>query len=270
MIIDITKCGYRRGYLPRGGVGVFHAFFPTANAAFRRDALRAAGGFDPRCATGEDIDLCIRVARADYELWFEPAARVTHFHRYTLRGLARQWFHYGYGHAYLFRKYGPRRRLEVFRYDRSETNANPFGIARVMSLPFPIAGMVFLSAYHALHLCLAIALLGFAAGSTVAGWAGLAGALVFAARYFGPRFDRTRFRRSLGLAGIRYLADSAYVLGGLLGGLGQGMLFLEATFRTEKRAGNPNRAAAPAAPRSDARPGLSPPESADAASVDAA
>lgn len=270
MIIDITKCGYRRGYLPRGGVGVFHAFFPTANAAFRRDALRAAGGFDPRCATGEDIDLCIRVARADYELWFEPAARVTHFHRYTLLGLARQWFHYGYGHAYLFRKYGPRWRLDFFRYDRSEESANPFGITRVLSLPFPVAGIVFLSAYHALHLCLAIALLGWAAGATGAAWAGLAGALLFAARYFSPRFDPTRPRRSLGLAGIRYLADSAYVLGGLLGGLGQGMLFLEATFRTEKRAGRPNRAPAPAARHSDARPGIPVPESVDTDSVDAA
>ena len=265
MIIDITKCGYRRGYLPREGVGVFHAFFPTANAAFRREALRAVGGFDTRCATGEDIDLCIRVARADYELWFEPTARVTHFHRFTLRGLARQWFDYGYGHAYLFLKHGARHRLEVFRYDRSETNETPFGIARVLSIPSPVPGMVFLSAYHALHLCLLVAVVGFGGGAAAVGWAGLVGAIVFAARYVGPRFDRGQPLRSVALAGIRYLADSAYVLGGVLGGLGQGMLFLEATFRTEKRTTARARTAAAGEPGGPGRPETSRGEASDAA-----
>ncbi len=246
MIIDITKCGYQRGYLPRQGIGAFHAFFPTANAAFRRQALQTVGGFDSRCATGEDIDLCIRIAQADYELWFEPTARVTHFHRYTLRGLARQWFQYGYGHAYLFRKHGAKHRVELYRYDRSETDGGPFGIARVLSIPFPIPGMIFLSSYHALHLGVIAALVAFGAGAHVVGWIALAAALLFAARYFGPRFNTGSPRRSLALAGIRYLADSAYVVGGVMGGITQRMIFLEATFRT--RRGAPPRPRAGRAP----------------------
>jgi hypothetical protein len=234
VIIDITKSGYRKGYLPREGVGVFHPFFATANAAFRRDALLEAGGFDPRCATGEDIDLSIRIAAAGRELWFEPSARVTHHHRSTLRGLLRQWFGYGLGHAYLFRKHSPRRRLELYRYDLSERNPSPFGIRRVASLPFPVHGMVFLSSYHGMHAGAGAAAAAFVAGWTAAGWIAAAAAAACAAWYFGIRFDPRRPVRSVALSGIRWLADAAYVLGGLLGGLREGVLYVEAT-RTRRR-----------------------------------
>ncbi|HTC24521.1 MAG TPA: glycosyltransferase family 2 protein [Gemmatimonadales bacterium] len=236
MIIDITKSGYRKGYLPRHGVGVFHPFFATANAAFRRSALEAVNGFDGRCATGEDIDLCIRVARADYELWFEPSAKVTHFHRSTLRGLLVQWFRYGYGHAYLFRKHGPARRLEFYRYDLSKTNDSPFGIARVLSLPSPVPGMVFLSSYHAMHLGLVGAVAAFAAGARALGWTALLGAAVAAAWYFAPGLDARHPFRSMARSALRYVSDGAYVLGGLLGGFSQGMIYLEAT-RTRRDRG---------------------------------
>jgi cellulose synthase/poly-beta-1,6-N-acetylglucosamine synthase-like glycosyltransferase len=239
MIIDITKSGYRKGYLPRHGVGVFHPFFATANAAFRKSALEAVKGFDGRCATGEDIDLCIRVARADYELWFEPAAKVTHFHRSTLRGLLVQWFRYGYGHAYLFRKHGPRHRLEFYRYDLSETNDSPFGISRVLSVASPVPGMVFLSSYHAMHLGLLVALAGFGTGARAVGWTGALGAAVAAAWYFAPRLDARRPLRSIALSAMRYVADAAYVTGGILGGLSQRMIYLEAT-RTRRDTGVPS------------------------------
>jgi hypothetical protein len=234
VIIDITKSGYRKGYLPREGVGVFHPFFATANAAFRRDALLEVGGFDPRCATGEDIDLSIRIAASGRELWFEPSARVTHHHRSTLRGLLRQWFGYGLGHAYLFRKHSPRRRLELYRYDLSAANPSPFGIRRVASLPSPVHGMVFLSSYHGMHAGAALAAGAFLGGWTAAGWLLTAGAAACAAWYFGIRFDPRRPARSVALSGIRWIADAAYVLGGLLGGLREGVLYLEAT-RTRRR-----------------------------------
>lgn len=234
MIIDISKSGYQKGYLPKSGIGVFHPFFATANAAFRRRALLETGGFDPGCPTGEDVDLSIRVARAGYELWFEPAARVTHFHRYTLRGLLSQWFHYGLGHAYLFKKHSRRKRLQLYRYDLSENNANPFGIRCVLDLPFPVHGMIFLSSFHVMHVALLVA-----AAAALAGAIALAGAagVVFvasAAWYFGIRFDPRTPWKSLAFSAIRYMADLAYVTGGALGGLREGVLYLEAT-RTRRR-----------------------------------
>lgn len=210
-------------------MGVFHPFFATANAAFRREALARSGGFDRRCATGEDIDLSIRLAATGWELWFEPSARVTHHHRSTLRGLLRQWFGYGLGHAYLFRKHSPRRRLELYRYDLSEGNPSPFGIRRVASLPFPVHGMVFLSSYHGMHAGALAAAGAFVLGAPTLGWIAAAAAAACAAWYFGIRFDLRRPARSVALSGIRWLADAAYVLGGLVGGLREGMLYVEAT-----------------------------------------
>ena len=234
MIIDITKSGYQRGYLPKTGTGVFHPFFATANAAFRREALLQAGGFDPRCKTGEDIDVSIRVARAGWELWFEPAARITHFHRHTLRGLLRQWFDYGFGHAYLFRKHGPRRRLELYRYDLGEGNESPFGVRRVVGVPSPVHGMVFLSSFHAMHAGLAAGGAALLLSQPVAAAVALAGAAAAGGWYFGIRFDPRRPLASLALSGVRYVADLAYVAGGFLGGLREGMLYVEAT-RTRRR-----------------------------------
>lgn len=268
MIIDITKSGYQQGYLPKGGIGVFHAFFPTANCAVRREAIErasgaagAAGGardeaqasaaaagaahrgeraaagaaFDTHCATGEDIDLSIRVARAGYELWFEPTAKVVHHHRHTLRGLLRQWFAYGLGHAYLYKKHSPRQRFEIFRYDLSPANTSPFGIRRIAALPSPARAMVFVTSFHVMHAAAAAAIVARVASAPAAlVWALAALAAGAAAWYFGIRFEPRHPLRSIAFSAIRYIADSAYVVGGLIGGIREGMIYVEAT-RTRRR-----------------------------------
>lgn len=51
------------------------------NMSFRRQAITAVGGFDPGfggTAFLEDADASTRVARAGWELWFEPDAAVRH------------------------------------------------------------------------------------------------------------------------------------------------------------------------------------------------
>jgi GT2 family glycosyltransferase len=52
-----------------------------ANMSLRRSVLDRIGGFDPNylgTALLEDADVSVRVSRAGYRLWFEPAARVVH------------------------------------------------------------------------------------------------------------------------------------------------------------------------------------------------
>lgn len=244
MIIDITKSGYQPGYLPKVGTGVFHPFFATANCAVRREAIAKAGAFDARCATGEDIDLSIRIARAGYEMWFEPTAKVVHHHRHTLRGLVRQWFAYGLGHAYLWKKHSRRARLEVFRYDLSDANPSPFGIRRILAAPFPAHAMVFVTRFHAMHLAIAGAIVAAIAGARGASIALAALALVAAGWYFGIRFDLRRPLRSAAFAAIRYVADSAYVLGGLIGGVREGMIYVEATRTRRATTSGPGGSAA--------------------------
>ncbi|HJX27414.1 MAG TPA: glycosyltransferase [Thermoanaerobaculia bacterium] len=67
-----------------------------ANMVFRREALEAAGGFDPALDVGTpargagDLDLFHRLLRSGAVLRYEPEARVRHHHRRDLAGLRQQ------------------------------------------------------------------------------------------------------------------------------------------------------------------------------------
>jgi len=95
-------------YGPRWG------FAKTANAAFRRSAFEAVGGFRDSIRTGEDADLTYRLRAAGWQLERREGAAVVHASRTTLAGLARQWLGFGSGGAWLDRRYPgsfPARRL---------------------------------------------------------------------------------------------------------------------------------------------------------------
>lgn len=62
---------------------------------FRRTALAAVGGFDPRFTRNQDAELNLRLARAGYVVWFEPSLAVSYRPRSTYRALASQYLQYG-------------------------------------------------------------------------------------------------------------------------------------------------------------------------------
>lgn len=65
-------------------------FAQTANAAYRRDAFVAAGGFDPDLVFGGDLDFSWRLQRCTgRRLAWAPDAIVRHRHRTTWSGLYR-------------------------------------------------------------------------------------------------------------------------------------------------------------------------------------
>lgn len=84
-----------------------------ANLAVRRDVVARLGGFAPRLGklrgtlrSGEDHDLCMRVARAGLKATYWPAARVTHFvpaERMRVRYFLEWFFWSGITHASLDR-----------------------------------------------------------------------------------------------------------------------------------------------------------------------
>ena len=229
MIIDITRCNSAPGYLPKATQGFFNPFFAGVNVAFRREALEAVGGYDLKCLTGEDVDISIRVSRAGWELWFEPAALVRHHDPRTFLGLLRQWYGYGWSSPYIYKKHVGRRRLQFYMPGHAADLSRPYGARCIADLPFPFYGMVFLSAYHLLHLALLALLIGALAHSAVTCLA--AGAVALSAGlYYGTiRFDWRHPLRSLGMFALRYAADTAFVTGALLGGIREGVLFLQAT-----------------------------------------
>ena len=76
------------------------------NMAFRRDALLALGGFDPRYrAAGDDVDICWRFQDAGHTIGFSPSAIVWHFRRNTVRAYLNQQRGYGKAEALVYAKH---------------------------------------------------------------------------------------------------------------------------------------------------------------------
>lgn len=93
-------------------------FGSGANIAFRAEAIRRLGGFDPtlgagtRARAGEDLDICIRLLHDGGRLAYEPGAIVWHRHPDTPARLREQVWGYGIGlGAMLFKQVvvGPKR-----------------------------------------------------------------------------------------------------------------------------------------------------------------
>ena len=79
---------------------------PGCNMAFRRDALRAIGGFNPiYLRAGDDVDVCWRLQERGWRIGFAPAALVWHRHRSSVRAYWRQQVGYGEGETWLALKH---------------------------------------------------------------------------------------------------------------------------------------------------------------------
>ena len=79
---------------------------PGCNMAFRRKALEAIGGFDPRFrVAGDDVDVCWRIQAAGMTLGYSPVALVWHHPRSTIRAYWRQQVGYGRAEALLEEKW---------------------------------------------------------------------------------------------------------------------------------------------------------------------
>jgi hypothetical protein len=82
---------------------------PGCNSLFRRDALLAIDGFDPRFrVAGDDVDVCWRLQDRGGTIAFAPAAVVLHHRRGSLMGYLRQQRGYGQAEAMLERKWPER------------------------------------------------------------------------------------------------------------------------------------------------------------------
>jgi succinoglycan biosynthesis protein ExoA len=73
--------------------------------AYRRDAVIAAGMFDPAMAYAEDDELHWRLVKRGGDILFAPALRQYNRPRATLHGLARQYWNYGRGRLRVLRKH---------------------------------------------------------------------------------------------------------------------------------------------------------------------
>ncbi len=79
---------------------------PGCNMAFRKDRLKAIGGFDPQFRrAGDDVDVCWRLQAQGWTLGFSAPAMVWHHRRNSIRAYLRQQIGYGDAEAMLERKW---------------------------------------------------------------------------------------------------------------------------------------------------------------------
>ncbi|MDD5155983.1 MAG: glycosyltransferase family 2 protein [Candidatus Omnitrophica bacterium] len=235
MITNILlKKGYLKGYLPKADSAMIQPMFPAANVAIRKAALDEVGLFDTVCKTsGEDLDLCIRMAKTKWELFFEPRAIVRHKHRTTLLGLLKQWYGYGRYHAYIFKKHSPKCIQIHYRSEESPASWGSIRISKIFGLTFPFRILVFVTPFHILNICLLLALSAIIIKShwllTVALAAWFAGWLYFSGRPFFQNVIIKRNSRWIIYSMLRYILNWAYVLGAFLAGIRIGIISIEVT-----------------------------------------
>lgn len=129
-------------------------FLVTANLLVRRRAWVAVDGFS-EVRSGGDVDFCWRLLDAGWSLEHNPAARVEHRHRDTLRGLVAQRVRYGAGARWLDSRHpGARPRARAGRglarsllstaaaAARRDREAATFGLIDSLSYAAHLAGRV--------------------------------------------------------------------------------------------------------------------------------
>jgi cellulose synthase/poly-beta-1,6-N-acetylglucosamine synthase-like glycosyltransferase len=73
--------------------------------AFRRDLVEHIGLYDETLLSNEDYEYNARIRKTGGVVWFDPNIQSTYFARSTFRGLARQYWRYGYWKMQMLRRY---------------------------------------------------------------------------------------------------------------------------------------------------------------------
>lgn len=82
---------------------------PGCNMAFRKEALKAVGGFDTRFRiAGDDVDMCWRLQDMGWTIGYSPGAVVWHHRRNSIKAYLKQQVNYGKAEALLEAKWPQR------------------------------------------------------------------------------------------------------------------------------------------------------------------
>lgn len=226
MIIQILSELKEEGYLSKGRHPTIAPFFACANVAFRRNALLEIDGFDPKCVTGEDCDICARLSSWEWELYTRREAIVSHRNPTNLRQLFRKWYGYGRYHPYVFAKHNERA-IEIYMRLFRPLDGERYICMFYKRSPLPV--VLFLTKFLMLHTALLAT--GFAGllGLTAAGPLGLSLSTILAISYAWPDVGRSGLLLGSAFTAIRYVADMGLFVGAFIGGLQQKMLYFSAT-----------------------------------------
>lgn len=88
-----------------GGSRSFKRHLATSNAAYCKDLLIKAGGFDENASVGEDMDLYYRATHQGYQILYDPEIVVYHKHRMKLRDIFLWCYSVKKRSIYMLKKY---------------------------------------------------------------------------------------------------------------------------------------------------------------------
>jgi cellulose synthase/poly-beta-1,6-N-acetylglucosamine synthase-like glycosyltransferase len=226
VIIQILSHLKDDGYLNKGRHPTVAPFFAGANVAFRRAALEEINGFDVRCVTGEDCDVCARLSASGKELYMQRHAIVAHNNQSTWRRFIRQWYGYGRYHPYVFRKHNESA-VEV--HVRLGLSVAGERYTCLFYRKSPLAIVVFVTKFQLMHLALLCALGALVAGLIAPAWTAAVAAGILAFGYAWRDLRKHGILLGSAFTALRYAGDMALFAGALIGGLRQRTLYLSAT-----------------------------------------
>jgi len=227
MIIQILSNFCDEGYLEKERYNFTSPFFAGANVAFRRGVFEQLGLYDERCATGEDHDICLRAAGAGWDLYFQPKALVRHNNKGKLRRFIRRWFYYGFKHPYVYKKHTPKA-LQVYLVNRGARQGYLYScVLNIKKSPLHL--VIFITPFLTMHIFLILTIVTALLGLNITTWMFGSVTVLAGLAYLKSDVDLKHPLQSIVFAGLRYTANMALLVGGLLGSLRLGMLYISGT-----------------------------------------
>ncbi|KAA9086991.1 glycosyltransferase family 2 protein [Microbacterium radiodurans] len=107
----------------------------------RRAVLDEVGLFDEGVRRGEDWELNLRIRRAGYRVWFDPALEVTYWPRESWTRLVRQFRATGSWRGELVRRFGRRNGLRFFAPPALVIGCGAAAVAAVLQLTGAVTGI---------------------------------------------------------------------------------------------------------------------------------
>jgi cellulose synthase/poly-beta-1,6-N-acetylglucosamine synthase-like glycosyltransferase len=227
VIIQVLANLCDEGYLEKEENSLVSLFFSGSNVAFRREVFQQIGFYDTNCATGEDQDISIRINNTEWELYFQPRAIVGHKCRKSAKAFIKQWYRYGLHHPYIFKKFNPKS-LAVYRRKRGIKEGVLY--RRVLyAKRFPLHALIFISPFLIMNLFLLLTILTLSLGLFTPSI--ILGSITFVLGiyYFMPDIEIKHLFRTIRFILLRYMANLALLIGGLLGGAKLKMIYISGT-----------------------------------------
>lgn len=101
VLTTLTSAGSRYGFAGKKVVEIYHN--PGCNVVYRRQAIRAVGGFNTHLLTCEDEELDFRLRQKGFKLLFVPWVSVDHYRRSTYKQVFVQAYRFAIGRAQAIR-----------------------------------------------------------------------------------------------------------------------------------------------------------------------